>query len=261
MVKKFKVNNNIIPFDIENNIINDLSDDKSYGPHDKEQIEILRDKFKISSKIIISLRSQYLKNKALKRHYLVKKNMNQIQKLYLNTNILDISKKFDLTPLTIMRNIIQLKYKNKINKLNLNKLSEYDKNQLELAINNDIIVPLDQTNTIEKSIKFEKKIEKILNKRNIEFQTQEELVEIQKKKFGKAIITPDFLLNEKIMINKQEVNWIEVKNFYGSNISIFKKKINKQTEKYYNKWGPGCLIFRHGFTSNIKFEKTLILAF
>ena len=261
MVKKFKVNNNIIPLESENNIIYDLEKDKDYGPYDKKQMKNLEDKFGISSKIIISIRSQYLKNKALKRHYLVKKNKNQIQKLYLNTNILDISKTFDLTPLTIMRNIIQLKYKNKINKLNLSKLSEYDRTQLELAISNDTVVPLDQTKIIEKSIKYEKKIEKILTKHNIKFKTQEDLVEIQTKKFGKPIITPDFLLDESIMINDQMIYWIEVKNFYGSNISIFKKKIEKQTKKYYNKWGPGCLIFRHGFTDNVNFDNTLILAF
>merc|ERR1711968_42600 len=117
----------------------------------------------------------------------------------------------------------------------------------------------DQTDIIKESMEFEKKIGKLLKKKEISFKTQEDLTIEQKKEFGKAVITPDFLLDEEVIINNKLIKWIEVKNFYGSQVKHFKKSIKKQISKYYEKWGTGCIVFRNGFNEDLNFLNNLII--
>ena len=63
-----------------------------------------------------------------------------------------------------------------------------------------------------------------------------------------------------MIINDNIINWIEVKNFYGSNIKFMNKKIQKQVNKYYKIWGLGCLVFRYGVYENLKLDNCYILA-
>jgi hypothetical protein len=65
------------------------------------------------------------------------------------------------------------------------------------------------------------------------------------------IPTPDFLLKSPIMINGREVNWIEVKSFYGAG-SITEKQhfmgqIPAKAEQYVSHFGLGALAFSLGF--------------
>ena len=62
-----------------------------------------------------------------------------------------------------------------------------------------------------------------------------EMMELHQK-YGKAISTPDFLLNTPILLDDTEIKWIDAKNFYGSDSKFIKSKILKQTKKYINKW-------------------------
>ena len=78
-------------------------------------------------------------------------------------------------------------------------------------------------------------------------------------KFGKAINTPDFLITSEFIINNKKINWIDAKNFYGSNIEFIISKIKKQIKKYLESYGSGCLIFNYGFNSNLLFQDVIIL--
>ena len=93
----------------------------------------------------------------------------------------------------------------------------------------------------------------------MDYKTQEQLTQEQKIKFGKATNTPDFLITSELIINSKKVNWIDAKNFYGSNIEFVISKIIKQIKKYLESYGSGCLIFNHGFNSELKFQDVLIL--
>ena len=260
-MKAFKVKLNIIPIQVEKQIIEELSEENNYGKIDSKFLKKLKKKFNVSKRLIISLRSQFLKNKNIKRHFLIKNKLSEIKKVYNSTDILKISKEFDFSPMSIMRLLIKDKYGIKVNNLNINKLSSYDKTQLLTADSNDIVAPIDQNDVADESVKYEKKIERLLLKKKIGLKTQDDLIVEQTKKYGKAIITPDFLLDQKIIINNKEVKWIEVKNFYGSNTNYFKKKIEKQLNRYQNKWGPGCIVFRYGISSELKFGNNLIISF
>ena len=59
--------------------------------------------------------------------------------------------------------------------------------------------------------------------------------------------------------NNIKINWIDAKNFYGSNIDFIKKKIKKQIKKYTDTYGSGCIIFSLGFNEKLKFENCIII--
>jgi len=60
-----------------------------------------------------------------------------------------------------------------------------------------------------------------------------------------------------LYINGFKVNWIDAKNYYGVNTYIIKNNINKQSKKYINNFGSGCIIFRYGFNEKYNNNKDL----
>jgi len=226
------------------------------------ELENIRKKTDIDTKIILSYRSQLLKEINMNNHYKVKNELKMLMKDYQNMDILDLSKKYKLSPVSLMRLILKKKYPNiKSIKKSILQLKSFDKEQLELAEKNDNVAPLDQDNIQKYSEQYEDKIGDYLDKKNIKYKTQEVLVQEQIKEKGHPYATPDFLLKDPIDINGSIVNWLEIKNFYGTNIKFMNKKIEKQINKYYNKWGFGCLVFRYGVYKNLQFDNCNIISF
>lgn len=253
---------NVLPDKVEKEII-DLINKKSPTCYAKLSVEeimnlkkniITSPKFKqynITLEQIQSIRSSFVKNKMINKHPFLLKNTNKIINDYNNKiNILEISKKYDGSPLNIMRVILlKTNSKEKVKKIfnNPSLLNEYDYNQFILAKENDDFALINQDETLKKAIDFEKQIEEILIKNNIIYKTQEDLTQEQIKSHGKAFSTPDFLIESELIINNREIKWIDAKNFYGSNIKFVKSKIKEQTKKYINNYGNGCIIFNLGF--------------
>jgi hypothetical protein len=148
-----------------------------------------------------------------------------------------------------IRNII--KHKNILNK--------HDLKQLDLAIENDIYALIDNSVVLSESINYELELQKFLDKHNILYKTQDQLVEEQTQKYGRPISTPDFLIKSDLYINNIKINWIDAKNYYGANISFIKYSINKQILKYNKNYGNGCIIFKLGFNDELNFNNTLLL--
>jgi len=166
--------------------------------------------------IIASLKSAYMKNHIIKKHYRINKYSKLILNLYsVNKSVLKISAKYDLSPLTILRYIFEHKYKKKFKELyyDQNLLNQHDQIQLKLAIQSDIYNTPDQVSVSKESVEFENRIEGILNKYNIKYKTQKELSDEQIIKYGKAINTPDFLILSDIKINDHQIKWIDAKKF------------------------------------------------
>jgi len=217
-------------------------------------------KININKQIIASIKSGYMKNYIIKNHFSLNKNSKTILENYSKDGVLKLSAKYNLSPMTIIRFVFDYQYHTKFKELiKSNKLSIFDQEQFKLADDNDIYVKLNQTEQSEHSIIFEKQIEDFLIKNNVEYKTQEQLTQEQMIKFGKAINTPDFLITSEFIINTQKINWIDAKNFYGSNIEFIVSKIKKQIKKYLDNYGSGCLIFNHGFNSKLSFQNVLIL--
>lgn len=235
---------------------------KGFGEIKDENLNKISNKLNLDKKLVLSFRSQYLKNKVIRNSYIIKKDIIKISSEYSKNNILDLSLKYDVSPMTIFRSVIKHKYPDIVSlKKSIHLLNDYDRNQLNLAEKNDIVAPLNQDNSKKKADEYEEKIGKFLKKKNISFKTEVETAEEQKRQYGIVKATPDFLLDKPIIINNKIVNWIEVKNFYGTNINFLFNKIRKQTEKYYKKWGSGCLVYRYGVYQELKLKHVCIICF
>ena len=60
-------------------------------------------------------------------------------------------------------------------------------------------------------------------------------------------------------VNNKKVNWIDAKNFYGANTDFNKKNIKKQSKKYVEQLGNGCIIFKYGFSSKLNFKDIVLV--
>jgi hypothetical protein len=172
----------------------------------------------ITKKLIKSIRASFMRNFMMFNHKNLTINSKNIYSDYKNDiDVLDISKKYDISPLNIIRFIFDNKYSNKLTFLikNTNLLNNYDLQQLNIAICNDTFALINQSTIHSESLLFENIVEKFLIKNNIKFKTQEQLVKEQTKLYGKPTITPDFLILSDLFINNIKINWIDAKNFYG----------------------------------------------
>jgi hypothetical protein len=216
----------------------------------------------LNKNIILSIRASYVKNYMINNH----KNINYNNKKIIidynnNINILEISTRYDISPLNLLRFIFTNIYSKKLTYLikHKNILNKFDLIQLDLAIENDVYALIDNSVVLTESINYELDIQKFLDKHNIKYKTQDQLVEEQTKLHGHPISTPDFLIKSNLYIDNHKINWIDAKNYYGANISFIKKSINKQILKYNKNYGYGCIIFKLGFNNSLKFNNTLLL--
>jgi hypothetical protein len=199
---------------------------------DKINKYIDKKKLNIGLEDVLSIRSSYMTIKIIKDSDRLKSLINKISKLYKKGIKLSwISKKYDLSPILMLKNIFSSRYsKEKIKDFfygkHLDKLSEFDLEQLNFAKENDIFNKVDQTEQIKNSENFELEIRNFLVKNKVKFKTQNELTKEQIEKYGKAISTPDFLILSDFYINDKKINWIDAKNFYGAPTSNIKLDIS-----------------------------------
>jgi len=217
-----------------------------------------------STKIIESIRANFIREHMIYMHKkLVSSEKNIIHDYKLNKSLLDLVKKYDGSPLNLLRIIFKSKYHKKLTQIvsNMNILNPKDKFELNWAIEHDKYALVNQNEILNKSINFEKKIEEILTKLNVKFKTQCELANEQIKQNKKAFNTPDFLIINDLYIGDFKINWIDAKNFYGSSTNFMMYKIKSQTNKYINAWGTGCIIFSIGFNSDLKINNIKMIDF
>lgn len=255
----------------------DLTPYKSYAPMSEKEIKYLFEKiinkFKNSSsnipeyfneKIILSIRANLMREHMIKTHRkLLKQKINIIRDYDNQMDILNLSTKYDGSPLNLLRIIFINKYKKKLTQIIVkNKiLDQRDREQLDIAISNDLYALINQNEILKKSSDFELKIQNILDSLGIRYKTQEDLAKEQIKKSNVATNTPDFLILDNLIINGIKINWIDAKNFYGLDNQYIKKRIKKQTKKYIDTWGTGAIIFNLGFGSELKLKDILFIDF
>lgn len=250
---------NIIPYEQEKKITSILLSSKyPYSDISNDTIQKVKKINKnISLDLLNSMKNSTIRNNMIIQYSSLIANNTIISEEYSNTNVLNLSKKYNASPINIIRAVFIHRglNKNEIRKLFFDneRMNEYDKKQFKLALKYDNYGFVDEKKILENSILFEKNIENILIKNNIIFKTQQQLT-IEQNKNGNVYSTPDFLILSNLYINNQKVNWIDAKNYYGSFNNFVVKKIKKQTEKYIKLYGKGCIIFNYGFCSKIKFD-------
>lgn len=252
--------NNGLNFSKEIEISKLIIKKSNYKRLDKKYSEELANKFNTSTNVIESIYANYINDKQIFRFGKIKSQIKEIFELYNNKlNILQLVEKYDHPAFSLLRLILTEKKcgKDVIKKAlkNLtgdNKcITDNDIKQIEIAYQIDDFTNPNQDKTLENSLKFERMVQDVIESNKIDFFTQDDLIKQQKTDDGKVTNTPDFLLKQKIKINGKEINWIEVKNFYGTFTYNVKSKINEQISRYYKKWGSGCLIFNLGFCDRL----------
>lgn len=255
---------------IEKQVYKKIYKKKHFKKIGKKYKNILLEQYPtISIKTIHSIRSEYTKNLIIKQHHIISNNIANIAKKYNSNNILELSKSYNFPPVMLLKMIfIHQKYtKNDINDAFLNvqknilNLQQNDLKQMQIAIKNDCFSLIDTKKQLEQSLLFEKRIEKILKKHNIAYKTQEELSEEQMKVYGRAISTPDFLLESDLYVNNVKINWIDAKNYYLTCTKFSQKKIQKQINKYIKLYGSGAIVCKLGACDSLEFDKTIIISF
>jgi hypothetical protein len=220
----------------------------------------------IDKNLFISLRNSCIRYKMITKHHTLIKNTKKMIEDYNNKmDVLNISKKYDGSPLNILRIIYakiypKISFKTLIND-GYNKLSEEDKKQFIKANKNDKFAIINQQKMHDDSLLFEKEVEKILIKNNIKYKTQEILCKEQVIEHGKCISTPDFLILSKFIVNNVDIKWIDAKNFYGANNKFILDSIKKQTKKYVELYGNGIIVFKLGCNEKLVFDNIICIAF
>lgn len=212
--------------------------------------------------IILSIRANLMRSHMMISHKSIQEKKISIINDYENgMGIKELTKKYDGSPLNLLRLIFQSKYDVKLTAIIKKKIKidPGDEEQLQWAMSHDTYALINQSQILARSNQFENKIEEILSKHNIQYKTQSQLAQEQINLTGKAYNTPDFLILDDLYINKNKIGWIDAKNFYGANISFMKKNIRSQTNKYINEWGHGSVIYNLGFNSNLSFDNILLL--
>tara|TARA_B110000208_G_scaffold171663_2_gene214102 strand:- start:5624 stop:6523 length:900 start_codon:yes stop_codon:yes gene_type:complete len=291
---KINIDINYFPYKIEKLLSNLLIIPGNYSRlkrNDLEKIKKLlmeiKKKYNIipSNAIIRSIRSAYMNQRFILTHDKLINNKKIIIKHYNNNiSILDISKKLDLSPIKLLKIILKNKgYTSKdissllylISSTNdikkIKKIYHIPLNTkfiiiVKKIIEKDIFNQIDQKSIKGYADAFEKKVEySIDNIYGLKYKTEKNLIDEQTKKYGKPIITPDFLLLDDLYINKIKINWIDAKNYYGANTILIKKNIKKQAEKYNKAFGSGAIIFNLGVSSilneKLKLKDTLLISF
>jgi len=274
---------NIISTNIENKIVEILFDCEY--PYGEITDEIFNKIIVIDGNLIInlicSLKKSIILNNQLIRYSKTISKITQITNDYLNKNIIQISNKYGSSPLNIMRMILKHRglTNKEISKLfkNPDKMNDYDKEQFELGFENDKYGFVNEIKIKDASIIFEEDIEKILIEKGVKYKTEEQLhieekekinnIKINKElsndentdKLREPFITPDFVILSELYINNEKVNWIDAKNFYGANTDFIKKNIKKQSRKYVEQLGNGCIIFKYGFSSKLNFKNIVLV--
>lgn len=141
---------------------------------------------------------------------------------------------------------------------NTNNFTDMDINVQELLEKpiNDLIEE-DRAVTIA-AREFEETFEAWFSKSGIKFKTEKD-IRIE----NAHNLTPDFLLDVPIIIKKDdidyEIHWIDVKNYFMTDVKIMQSKLRKQSQKYNEAFGNGAFVFHYGFDPSIQISDTLIL--
>lgn len=238
-----------------------------YGPLDAQQMSDIETHIKSTEMTIsqaVSLRSALLSLKAMCRHERLRKDAKKICKQYQNGHaLLDLAKKADQPPMNVFRLILsEMKWSKAAIKKALRDPKIFkvrERNEFLAAESMDVTSMVNQSEISEHSEEFEDLLSAWLEQKGIRFVRQKQLETEQKKEFGKAIVTPDFLLLDQVCINGTPCHWIDCKAYYGANSHFAIKNTRKQMVRYINRWGSGAILYLQGFSESIKIQDCVLL--
>ena len=254
----------------------------NYAPLGKKGMEQLSDGLAAINKVhhsnitldqAAAIRNVVIKEKIIKNYYRMNAQINAIAKKYNNgADILQLSADYDFPPLNLLRGIliarglsltkIHAVFANKANPTTLfasAASAKRDLAQYKKAFRNDVESVFQQQEIAAVAAKNEDRFVAFFRAMGIRIQTQEDLVEIQIKRYGRAVATPDILFLDEVYINGARVFWIDYKDYVGTPIRFLAASNMEQSQRYVAKWGAGVLCFRKSFIEGLSFPNTLLL--
>ena len=238
-----------------------------YGPLDAQQMSEVENHIKsteMSLSQALSLRSSRLQQKCVFRHETLRRQAKYVYKQYKKGHtVLDLAKKADQPPMNVLRVILsEMKWSKSQIKKGLRDPKQFrnrERNEFLAAESMDLVSTVNQSEMHELSEKFEDLLSDWLKQKGIKFVRQKQLEIEQKSKFGKATLTPDFLLLDTVSINGTPCHWIDCKAYYGANLQFSIKTTKKQMARYIDHWGSGAIVYLQGFSEAIKIQDCALL--
>ena len=255
---------------VENEVAKFVARRGDYGWMDDHQVDALAKnleerELEMTVDQALSLRKAILQQKSVYRHGRMMREADRLLRDYdKGQGIISIARKRDYPPLNVMRAIFSARRwsKNRIKEAMKDperKLKGRDLKEYREAAEQDRISSADQSETHDRSARFETVLADHLASFDIRFRTQEELVQEQTSEHGRATNTPDILLLDQLYINGDLVAWIDAKHYYGANLDFPIRKTRKQMRRYVEMWGQGAIVYRHGFNKAISIPGVVLL--
>jgi len=257
----------------EKNMVDKVIEEGYYGPFRETSKAALAltsyiqsDKTNMTMDQALSLRSALLQSKATKRHYVILRNAKNLYRQYkTGKSVVELAEGLDCPPMNVFRAILtEMKFgKMKMKKSLKNPSTEFKEREQREYIATaavDCVSMANQDDLQKAAAAFEDEIAVFLRSKNIAFVTQDELTKEQESEFGKAVLTPDFLLLDNVEVNGKQIKWIDAKAYYGPNIPYQVSHMAKQMSRYIEHWGTGAVIFLRGCNEMVTIENCLMLS-
>lgn len=87
----------------------------------------------------------------------------------------------------------------------------------------------------------------------VKLKTQVQLYE-EAARDGIQPVTPDALFLSPVEINGTRAHWIDFKSYCGTPIQFLAKSAKAQHDKYVRKFGPGFMVYEHGFVESLPYR-------
>lgn len=172
--------------------------------------------------------------------------------------LLDISREIDFSP--VMTAYLILTSQDEWGKNSFRKMindprsignSRLRKELIEVRDNDPIYSPEGNVIQRRRGLKGESRMKEWLDERGIPHKREEDL----RSEGGK---TPDFLLEKKIYLRGEEINWIESKASFGD-LREVRKNLKNQLHSYRELFGPGMVIYWFGTVDDLPIEEGIII--
>ncbi len=208
---------------------------------------------------INSIRGNAIKAKIIAGYGRQAKMLPRLTAEYARDGILAVAARWDFPPLNLLRNILTAggQYSGRdlrgifTGSAPPSALSAYDREQFDLAAQNDIMIG--DAACAEAAQSAEDTFADKLRELGFSIKTQAELTEEQMRDHGRAVITPDILFTEHVIINGARVHWIDFKNYVATDIKFLKLSNAKQAARYTAQWGPGAICYSYA-VEGVKFD-------
>lgn len=217
---------------------------------------------------MLSIRNNALKQKIINNFARVRDQAAEMLEQYnAGKSVLELSKKYNYPPLSILKNIFLHRGMNKTTVYGIFShrdspetiLEGYDLDQFILAEKNDAESMFNQDQIKLIAQQNENKFVEHFRHKGIKLKTEKEQADEQLAEFGRIVITPDVLFIDDVFINGERVHWLDYKDYVGVPIGFLYESNKKQAAKYNMKFGPGAICYKGSYVSGMKIPGAILL--